>query len=252
MITVIEHGPVRELRLNRPPANALTPELLTQLRHEVDTAPSQGVRALILSGAPGMFSAGLDIPVLLGLDRQQIAALWKNLYKTLGSLACSTIPICAALTGHAPAGGTVLAIFCDWRIAAQGGFKIGLSEVQVGLPLPPIILHGLRRLVGPRQAEKLAVRGLLLSPEEAAHVGLVDETVPAEQVVEHSIKWSEGLLAIPHAAMAYTRRQARADLVALFQRELASEIQEVGEAWWQPETQAMLRSVAERLSKKKS
>jgi Delta3-Delta2-enoyl-CoA isomerase len=251
MINLIEHGPIRELRLNRPPANALTPELLMELMNQVNTASRQGVRALVLSGVPGMFSAGLDIPALLKLNRREISALWKTLYDAIGSLACSTVPICAAVSGHAPAGGTVLAIFCDWRIAAEGPFKIGLSEVQVGLPLPPIILHGLRRLVGAKQSERLAVRGLLLNPQEAFHIGLVDETVPAEEVVARAIQWSEDLLTIPHVAMAYTRQQARADLVALFERDLTSEIQNVGEAWWQPDTQAMLRSVADRLAKKK-
>ena len=132
MIDIIEHGKIRELRLNRPPANALTAELLGRLREVVQAAPGQGIGALVLSGMPGMFSAGLDIPALLKLDRAHIAILWKELYGALEALACSAIPICAAVTGHAPAGGTVLAIFCDWRIAAAGPFKIGLSEVEIG------------------------------------------------------------------------------------------------------------------------
>jgi 3,2-trans-enoyl-CoA isomerase len=251
MITAIEHGAIRELRLNRPPANALTSELLSQLRDEISNAPSQGVRALVLSGAPGMFSAGLDIPALVQLNRDQIADLWRKLYQALGSLACSSIPICAAMTGHAPAGGTVLAIFCDWRISAQGPFKIGLSEVQVGLPLPPIILHCLRRLVGAHQAERLAVRGLLMESQEAGRIGLVDEVVPPENVLARALQWAGEILAIPPNAMGYTRQQARADLRELFERDMSREIEEVGEAWWQPETQAMLRAVVERLSKKK-
>jgi enoyl-CoA hydratase/carnithine racemase len=251
MITIIEHGAIRELRLTRPPANALTSELLSQLRDEVVNAPSHGVRALVLSGAPGMFSAGLDIPALLQLRREQIADLWRKLYQALGALACSSIPVCAAVTGHAPAGGTVLAIYCDWRIGAQGAFKIGLSEVQVGLPLPPIILQCLRRLVGAHQAERLATRGLLMESEEARRIGLLDEVVPPENVVPRAIHWSGEMLAIPPNAMAYTRQQARADLRAIFERDLNPEIDEMDKAWWQPETQAMLRAVVERLAKKK-
>ena len=252
MITVIEHGATRELRLNRPPANALTSALLTQLRDEVNNAPSRGARGLVLSGAPGMFSAGLDIPALLQLNRGQIADLWKTLYQTLGTLACSSIPICAAVTGHAPAGGTVLAIYCDWRIAAQGAFKIGLSEVQVGLPLPPIILHCLRRLVGAHQAERLAVRGLLMDSEEGKRIGLLDEIVPPDNVVGRAVQWCGEMLAIPPNAMGFTRQQARADLRAIFEQDLDQEIEQMDEAWWQPETQAMLHAVVERLSKKKA
>ena len=250
MITIIDHGPIRELRLNRPPANALTSELFSELRHVVESAPSQNIRALVLSGSRGMFSAGLDIPHLLKLDRRQITTLWKELYAGFGSLACSTIPICAAITGHAPAGGTVLGVFCDWRIAAEGPFKIGLSEVQVGLPLPPVILHALRRLLGAHIAERLAVTGALMSPQEAAHIGLIDEVVPTDQVGVRAIAWGEAILALPHGAMSFTRTRARADLASLFERDLTSEIDEMQEAWWKAETQAKLNAVAERLAKK--
>ncbi|HVO62945.1 MAG TPA: enoyl-CoA hydratase/isomerase family protein [Terriglobales bacterium] len=252
MITIIDHGRVRELRLNRPPANALTSELFSELCQQVDSAPSQNISALVLSGAPGMFSAGLDIPHLLQLDRPQIATLWKQLYAGFGSLACSRIPICAAITGHAPAGGAVLGVFCDWRIAADGPFKIGLSEVQVGLPLPPVILRALRRLLGAHKAERLAVTGALMTPQEAALIGLVDEVVPPEQVVGRAIAWADAILALPQGAMSYTRRQSRADLVGLFEPDLTSEIEEMREAWWKAETQTTLKSVAERLTKKQS
>ena len=146
--------------MNRPPANALTSELIVALRQAIEMAPQQGKRALVLSGTPGRFSGGLDIPVLLTLNRPEIAAVWRELYALLKALAASPIPIAAAITGHAPAGGTVLALFCDCRVMAAGDFKLGLNEVQVGLPLPPVILAALRRLIGPRQAERLAVSGL--------------------------------------------------------------------------------------------
>ena len=134
MILTIDHGAVRELQLNRPPVNALSPELIAALKKAVELAPQDGARALVLSGMRGRFSAGLDIPMLLTLDRPAIADLWRELYTLLGALACSPIPITAAITGHATAGGTVLPIFCDGRIAAQGDWKLGLNEVQVGLP----------------------------------------------------------------------------------------------------------------------
>src|ERR1700674_4433371 len=244
MILVTNHGAVRELRLNRPPVNALTLELLSALRQAVEAAPTDGVRALVLSGAPGRFSAGLDVPLLLGLDRAAIAALWRELYVLLKTLAGSPIPIVAAITGHAPAGGTVLPLFCDWRVGAEGDFKLGLSEVQVGIALPPIILAALRRQVGPRQAERLAVTGALISSPEALKVGLVDELVPAERVVIRALEWCEALLTLPAEAMAVTRSNARADLVVLFGN-LEPELGTVIEAWWKPQTQRALHALVE-------
>jgi enoyl-CoA hydratase/carnithine racemase len=77
MILAFDHGAVRELRLNRPPVNALTGELMVALRQAIEAAPQQGVRALILSGTPGRFSGGLDVPLLLTLERPAIAAVWR-------------------------------------------------------------------------------------------------------------------------------------------------------------------------------
>jgi enoyl-CoA hydratase/carnithine racemase len=250
MILTIEHGPVRELRLNRPPVNALSPGLIEALLRAAEAAQQDGKRALVLSGLPGIFSAGLDVPTLLKLDRPTMEVVWRDFYALMRALGSSPIPIAAAITGHAPAGGTVLALFCDWRVAAAGEWKIGLSEVQVGLLLPPVILSALRRLVGARNAERLAVAGLLVSPAEAAALGLVDEVVSAERVAERALKWCQELLALPQAAMEITRKQARADLVKEFARDMASELAEVNSWWWSGETQAALHRMVEQLAMK--
>jgi len=251
MLVSTDHGPVRQLQLNRPPANALSWELVAGLRKAIETAPQEGARALVLSGFPGRFSGGLDVPLLLGLDRAAVDSLWREFYALLSALASSPIPIAAAIAGHAPAGGTVLALFCDWRVAACGDFKLGLNEVQVGIPLPPIILGGLQRLVGPRQAERLAVGGLLISPADAASVGLVDELSEPDQVVPRALAWCQSLLALPPNAMSLTRQQARADLVGLFsERNLEAELDRVMASWWAEETQKTLRGLAARLGKK--
>jgi 3,2-trans-enoyl-CoA isomerase len=250
MIHTIEHGPVRELRLNRPPVNALSGELIVALKQAIQSAPADGVRALVLSGTPGRFSGGLDVPLLLGLDRAAMAVLWRDFYGLLHAIAASPIPIVAAITGHAPAGGTVLALFCDWRVMALGDYKLGLNEVQVGIPLPPVIMGGLRRLVGPRSAEHLSVSGALISSQEAHEVGLVDELAPPEQVVDRALQRCQRLLALPGEAMLATRREARADLVALFEADLERELKRVIEAWWHPTTQNTLRALVERLGKK--
>jgi Delta3-Delta2-enoyl-CoA isomerase len=251
MILSLNRGPVRELRLNRPPVNALSHDLITALLRAVEVAPEQGAEALVLSGPPGMFSAGLDIPMLIKLSRPSIATLWRDFYTLLRVLASSSIPIAAAITGHAPAGGTVLTLFCDWRVAAQGEWKIGLSEVQVGLVLPPVIYSALRRLVGSRHAERLAVNGLLMNPVEAASVGLVDEVVSPEKVIDRAVKWCQHLLAMPRVAREATRKQARADLVGLFEHDLEHEIRKVSECWWTEETQSALRNMVENLRRKK-
>src|SRR5258707_12924060 len=103
MIQILDHGDVRELRLDRPPANALSPELIAALRAAVEEAPAAGARALVLSGAPGFFSGGLDVPYLIRLDPSAIAVACGDFYGLLASLAASPIPVVAAIPGHSPA-----------------------------------------------------------------------------------------------------------------------------------------------------
>lgn len=252
MIQITDHGAVRELRLDRPPANALSPELIAALRDAVAEAPGAGARAIVLSGTPGRFSGGLDVPLLLTLDETAMRSTWRAFYSLMRNLAASPVPIVAAITGHSPAGGAVLSIFCDHRVMADGDFKIGLNEVPVGLPIPPVILGALSRLVGPRQAERLAVSGLLISADEAARLGLVDELAPLEWVVLRAIEVCQGLLDLPPRAMTETRRMARAGLVRLFDDADEAEVEKVLADWFSEETQGAMRALVERLAKRKS
>ncbi len=250
MLDTIRHGDILELRLDRPPANALDPQLIASLRRGIEAAPREGARAVVLSGARGMFSGGLDVPALVQLDRDGIRGVWQGLYDTMRALAASPVPVAAAITGHSPAGGAVLAICCDYRVMAEGDFKIGLNEVRVGITLPPVLLQVLRRIVGDRQAERLAVGGLLVDSQEALRVGLVDEIVPVDEVIQAALHWCRTMLELPRRAMATTRERARAPLAELFTRP-QGEIEEVVDAWYSAETQAALAALIERLQAKK-
>lgn len=247
MLDIIRHETVHELHLARPPVNALDPVLVRALRTAVETAPSEGARALVLSGSPGMFSAGLDVPALLQLDRDAFRIFWNDFFGLCAALARSPIPVVAAITGHAPAGGAVLAIMCDYRIMARGAFKIGLNEVQVGLSVPECIQAALRRLVGTYRAERLMVAGAMLDAEQAQAIGLVDELVDTDFVVTHALAWVGDLLKFPTHAMSETRRLARADLAATFADPGALPVEEFLDGWFAPEAQSVLRGLVARL-----
>lgn len=249
MIEISDHGPIRELRLARPPANALNPELIERLNAEIDAAVAAGARALVISGRPGMFTAGLDVPELLRLDRRQMLDCWSLFFGAQARIAAAPIPIAAAITGHSPAGGAVLALYCDYRVMAQGAYRIGLNEVQVGLTPGPIICAALRRLVGARHAERLAGAGLLLSPDEALAVGLVDRVVPEGEVVPAALAWARALIELPPGAVAVTRATTRADLVALVSHLRREDYEGMNEVWFSEETQRTLRALVERLKK---
>lgn len=241
---------IRELRLARPPANALDPGLVAALTEAIAGAPREGARALVVSAGPRMFSGGLDVPALLALERPAMERFLGDFLSLLRAIATSPVPIVAAITGHAPAGGAVLAIHCDYRVMVAGDFRIGLNEVAVGLPLPRVIHSTLVRLVGPASAEKLAVAGALVPAAEALRLGLVDELVEPDAVVERAVAKAGELVTLPARAMAATRELARRDLVESFAREERATWEAFVEDWFSAETQAALRALVERLSKK--
>lgn len=214
MLDILPHdGDIHEIRMARPPVNALDTALVRALREAIVEAPVNGARGIILSGTQGMFSAGVDVPALLALDRPGVQAFWNDFFALCGAIASSPVPLVAALTGHSPAGGAVMSLFADYRVMAHGVYKIGLNEVQVGLSVPEPIQFAMRRIIGPYRAERLLVAGAMVDAETARAIGLVDELAAVEQVVQRSALWLTELLKLPPHAMLRTRAIARADLL---------------------------------------
>lgn len=250
MLDIIRHDAITEIRLARPPVNALNLELLRTLRSSLDTVVSEGARGIVLSGTQGMFSAGVDVPALLQADRNGVREFWREFFGTCGALAQSPVPVVAAITGHSPAGGAVLSLFCDYRVMADGPYKIGLNEVQVGLTVPDSIQFALRRVVGAYRAERLLVAGAMINSAEALACGFVDETTAIDQVVTRARVWLDDLLTRPAHSMLATRRIARADLIDMWSDIDTLSIDDFVEGFYHPQTQAVLQALVARLKSK--
>jgi enoyl-CoA hydratase/carnithine racemase len=255
-VETIRHGDIVELKLARPPVNALDPALCRDLRHALDAALVGEARGIVLSGTPKIFSAGLDVPYLLGLgdDREALTAAWQAFFGAARALASCPVPVVAALTGHAPAGGCVYALCCDYRIMAAGDFRIGLNETQVGLVAPEGIQRLMRRAVGPHRAERLVVAGEMVDAARALQIGLVDELIDADPVTDpdaisrRAREWLQTLLALPPEAMRHTRQIARAAVIEALQPEHI-DLERFVNAWMEPGTQAALHAMVARLKK---
>ena len=251
VIETIRHdGAIHELRLARAPVNALNPALCNALREAVAAAVADGARGIVLSGGPKVFSAGMDVPYLLGLgdDRAALKSAWEAFFAAARALAECPVPVVAAVAGHAPAGGCVLALCCDYRVMAAGPFTIGLNETQVGLVAPEGVQHLLGRTVGTYRAERLLVSGELVDAERAFAIGLVDELVGVDEVAHRAQVWLAALLALPRQPMLATRAIARADLVAALRPERIR-LDRFLDAWSDPDTQAGLHALIARLAK---
>ena len=250
LVERIDHGSIRELKLSRPPVNALNPALCNALTDAIAQAITDGVHGLVLSGGPKVFSAGLDVPHLLSLgqDRNTLQSAWEAFFGAARAVANAPVPVVAALAGHAPAGGCVLALCCDYRVMASGPFWIGLNETQVGLVAPEGIQHLLGRVVGPYRAERLLVAGELVDAERAQAIGLVDELVDIDHVSARAMAWLESMLVLPRHPMLATRAIARADLVAALLPERIG-LSRFIDGWYEPDTQAGLQALVAKLGK---
>ncbi|TCV97009.1 enoyl-CoA hydratase/carnithine racemase [Luteibacter rhizovicinus] len=238
---------IHEIRLARAPVNALDVTLVRALREAVANAPANGAQGIVISGAQGMFSAGVDVPSLIAKDREGVREYWREFFLMCGALANSPVPIVAAVTGHSPAGGAVIALFADYRVMAHGPYKIGLNEVQVGLSVPEPIQLIMRRTVGAYRAERLLTSGTMVDAEQALALGLVDELVGLEQVVTRSMVWLRELLALPRHAMLRTRALARADLAAAYADPASLPIDDFVNDFFAEETQTTLKALVARL-----
>lgn len=244
-----ENGIV-ELRMARPPVNALDPALCTGLRDAALSAVEGGASGLVLSSGAKVFSAGLDVPHLLSLgeDRAALMAAWEAFFGAARALAGAPVPVAAAIAGHAPAGGCVLALCCDYRVMASGPYRIGLNETQVGLAAPEGVQRLLRRVVGAYRAERMLVSGEMVDAENARRIGLVDEVVDIDSVVQRAAVWLEHLVALPREAMLATRAMARADLIEALEPQHI-QLERFIEAWYRPDCQQALRALVARLGK---
>lgn len=249
-VETIAHGAIRELRLARPPVNALDPALCAGVLAAMDAALADGAHGLMLSGGPKVFSAGLDVPHLLslGTDQDALMTAWRGFFELARRLAACPVPVVAAMAGHAPAGGCVLALCCDYRVMAQGEFRIGLNETQVGLVAPEGIQALLARAVGAHRASTMLMEGAMPDAATALEIGLVDALAPAEEVAAHAVGWLQRLLALPREPVLETRRIGRAAVIDCLS-DARIDLPRFVARWTDADTQAGLRAMMARIGK---
>jgi enoyl-CoA hydratase len=208
---------VHVLRLCRPPVNALDLELaraLLRAVREAEAAPR--CDALVLTGLPGVFSAGIDTREVPAYDAQTRAAMLRTINTTVLALYASRKPAVAALSGHALGGALVLALTCDFRLAARGPFRLGLTEAQAGIPYPAGPLAVVRAELSPAQLRGLALGSLTAGPESEVFAGVIDRVVEPSALLEEAAREAQRLAALP--AFGRVKQQLRGDTVARLAR----------------------------------
>lgn len=207
-ITTTEEGDLVIVRIHAGKVNALDLEGLLALRGAIDAV---GPSAIVLTGTERVFSAGVDLARLLQEDADYTRAYLRALEDLVQSLFDRSTPVVAALTGHAIAGGCLIASACDYRIMGQG--RIGVTEALVGFPIPPGALEAFRYVAGPRTAAMVS-SGRTVDPEQALALGLIDEVVAADDVLSRGRDVARLFGATPSETFESHKRMLRADASA--------------------------------------
>lgn len=199
MVSVENHGRVALVKLNHGVSNALSPgvvhelgAILRQVREDV------AVNSLVLgSSNEKFFSIGFDIPGLFEMNRNDFMGFYRLFNQFCLDLFTLPKPTVAAITGHAIAGGCILALCCDYRFIAKGHKLVGLNEVKLGVPVPYLPDRVLHALVGIRKAREMMEGGEFYPAEKALEMGIVDRILPIEDVVKAAIEHADALGMLP-------------------------------------------------------
>jgi enoyl-CoA hydratase len=223
-------GSTAVVRMDRPPANAIDLELIGELVAAVDALAAEPPSAVVVTGREGYFSAGVDLKQAPTLDAEGERAMVNGINGAVVGLYAMPCPVVAAVTGHAIAGGLVIALAADHRVCAQQG-KLGLTEVKAGIPFPAAAMAVVAAELTPHAARVLCLRSDLYDPPEALTLGAVDEVVPAGEVLERSLAVARELSALPRETYATVKRQLRAPALERLGPILADRADPMLDAW---------------------
>jgi methylglutaconyl-CoA hydratase len=219
---------IATLTLNRPEKrNAISYELIGDLLRALEEVKTSSARVLIITGAGKAFCSGMDLDNLKALtgrspeqnldDTRKMASLFRCLYEF-------PRPTIAAVNGPAIAGGTGLATLCDFTLAVPEA-KFGYTEVRIGF-VPAIVSTFLLRQVGEKTARDLLLTGRLFDAEEALRIGLINEIVPAEKLLDRARELARQLMENSPMSLAYTKRLLSDHAKAELDSQIAAAIRE--------------------------
>ena len=247
-ISIDYHGKVMLAKLNRNVTNALNVESVQELSNVLRQVESDAaVHGLVLgSSNEKFFSIGFDIPELFELSRDDFRDFFRLFNQVCLNLYTLPKPTVAAITGHATAGGCILALCCDYRFIAEGRKLMGLNEVKLGAPVPYLADRLLHTLVGVRQARNMMESGEFYAPEETLDMGVVDEVLPMKELEKRAIEQAEKLGSMPGSGYGRIKRNRVEVLAAdVLAREPDKE-QYFMECWYSEETRERLRAAMEK------
>jgi enoyl-CoA hydratase len=196
------HDRIARVAIANGKANALSPAVIAQLDDALTRAEDAGeeaVGALLITGAPGMLSGGFDLGVMRS-GPAEAGKLVTDGGALITRLFGSEVPVVIACTGHAVAAGALLLLGADVRIGAQGAFRIGLIETQLGMVLPRWAAELARERLSRLHLQRATVGAEIYDPDGAARAGFLDAVVEADAVESAARDAAKQWAELPRAA----------------------------------------------------
>jgi enoyl-CoA hydratase len=208
-VTYTLDGNVAVIRFDDGKANVFTHEVLGEIQSQLTQAEADEARAVVIVGRPGKFSAGFDLSVMTAGPEQA-----RDLLRAGADLALRIytfpMPVLLAVTGHALAMGAIVLMAADVRIGADGPSKIGLPEVEIGMPLPIFAVEFARDRLSKRHFVSAVQHARVTSPAEAVEVNFLDRVVAPELVESETIAAAHDLAdRLRSRAFVLTRENSR-------------------------------------------
>lgn len=244
-VLVKEHGEVALVKLNNGVTNALTHKLVTELATALEFVRSR-FKGLVLAGSEKFFSMGFDLPSLLEAGEEEMTRFFLDINQLWLELYTMPLPTVAAVRAHAVAGGTIMAMMCDWRIAAEGRTLFGLNEIKLGVPVPYISDLVLRQLTGERAADRIVFEGEFLDSAQALAIGLVDRLAGKGEVEEAALQKAAELMELPAPAYREIKAMRVERIAALYKKNHKQRNAKFLELWFRKDTQLILAKAAEK------
>lgn len=243
------HGEVVLLSMAHGKANVLDVELLLDLTQTLEALEREDPLAVVLaSDVKGIFSAGVDLKHLLDGGPDYVDRFLPALDDLLRRLFAFHRPVVAAIGGHAIAGGCLLAAACDLRVMGTEVGRIGVPELAVGVPFPPMGLEILRFVVPRRCLQEVAYEGRTYPPEEARERGLIDRLVEPEAVLETALSAARRFGLCPRRSFELTKKLLRQPALEQAKKAEGLHGAAIAEVWRSDEARAAItRYVARTL-----
>jgi 3,2-trans-enoyl-CoA isomerase len=244
-------GKLVVITLDRGRSNAINHQMVKELADCIKKLENDdNVGGVILTGKEGFFSSGIDLIEAYEYNEEQSREFWIDFLALQHILTAFRKPLVAAISGHSPAGGCILAICCDYRVMAAGKFIIGLNEIPVGIIVPDSVFNLYAFWLGQRKAYQYLMEGKLLQVDEALEAGLIDEISAPDSLMKAAVDKITAYMKLNPVTWSESKLNLRKELIDKLKADQTGTLNKMLEQWWAPATRQGLQMMIQNLKSK--